>query len=137
MTDLNNPLKVIIVEDYEPLRELFEEIVLHLYGFEVIVLKDGKEAITFFQENRKLNGIAFIDFQMPYVSGDEVLTYLAQNSFCGLKKTFLFTNLPENDERVKRIMVKLSPYQKIVRFLKKSPDNLQVALDEEFLGCKQ
>ena len=75
--DLENlkPAKVMLVEDSEGDVYIFKRAISDAKILnEIIVFKDGKEALEYLQdEANPLPGIIFLDINMPMVSGFEVL----------------------------------------------------------------
>lgn len=114
------PKKVIIVEDDPYLGPLMMELCVQ-NDLESILLKDGVEAISFFSKNNIPGGMAFIDFHMPRACGDKVLEFLEGQSFCGLKKVYLFTSMPKSEYAISQICKRMTPYEDIFYYLQKDP----------------
>lgn len=112
--------KVIIVEDDPHLGPLMKEL-CSSNGLESILLTDGEKAISYFSSTKVPEGIAFIDYQMPNLCGDKVLDFLARNSFCGLRRVFLFTSMCRSYEPISQICSKMEKHQNIFAYLQKSP----------------
>ncbi len=63
---------VLIADDEELIRELGAEI-LTLYGYQVMLAKDGREALTLFKENQSRIDLVILDLIMPGLNGAETL----------------------------------------------------------------
>ncbi len=96
------PINILLVEDNEG------DIVLTLEAFEesklinkITVLRDGKEAITFF-DNLKDGGekpdMVLLDVNLPKVSGHDVLKHIKNHEkHCGTPVIMLTTSSAEKD----------------------------------------
>jgi PAS domain S-box-containing protein len=62
---------VLIVEDEESLRIIMRDY-LQMLGFETLEAEDGKSALEKFKENKDIK-IAFIDYGLPKMMGDELI----------------------------------------------------------------
>lgn len=62
---------ILAAEDDGALRELFS-MILQEYGYEVILAKDGEEAIKKFMDNKDKIQLVMLDMIMPKISGKEV-----------------------------------------------------------------
>jgi CheY-like chemotaxis protein len=66
---------VLLVDDEEPLRTLGRAI-LQRHGYQVLLARDGVEAIeTYFRENGRID-LVVLDLSMPRLSGREALRHL-------------------------------------------------------------
>jgi PAS domain S-box-containing protein len=63
--------KVLIVEDEESLRIIMRDY-LQMLGFETLESEDGESALEKFKENKDIK-IAFIDYGLPKMMGDELI----------------------------------------------------------------
>ena len=63
--------KVLIVEDEESLRIIMRDY-LQMLGFETLEAEDGESALEKFKENKDIK-IAFIDYGLPKMMGDELI----------------------------------------------------------------
>jgi len=97
-----NPINILLIEDNEG------DILLTTEAFEeskivnkIIVIKDGKEAINFFETvNRKedIPHIVLLDINLPKMSGHEVLMYIKNNEkFMSIPVIMLTTSSSEKD----------------------------------------
>lgn len=67
-------LRIIVVDDEEPIRAILGEFFLELGGFEVETASDGLEALEKIKHSRF--DCAFLDLQMPRMTGIELLHYI-------------------------------------------------------------
>ena len=97
-----NPINILLIEDNEG------DILLTIEAFEeskivnkIIVIKDGKEAINFFETlSRKedIPHIVLLDINLPKMSGHEVLMYIKNNEkFMSIPVIMLTTSSSEKD----------------------------------------
>jgi PAS domain S-box-containing protein len=63
--------KVLIVEDEESLRIIMRDY-LQMLGFETLEAEDGESALEKFKENKDIK-IAFVDYGLPKMMGDELI----------------------------------------------------------------
>jgi len=97
-----NPINILLIEDNEGdillTKEAFEESKI---VNKIIVIKDGKEAINFFETvNRKedIPHIVLLDINLPKMSGHEVLMYIKNNEkFMSIPVIMLTTSSSEKD----------------------------------------
>ena len=74
MEDMQRPEKTImIVDDESSIRSALTDI-LEDEGYQVVVVRNGLEAITYLHNNSKLPCLILLDLIMPEVSGVEFLT---------------------------------------------------------------
>jgi len=96
------PINILLVEDNEG------DIVLTLEAFEesklinkITVLRDGKEAITFFdnlENEREKPDMVLLDVNLPKVSGHDVLKYIKKHEkYGGTPVIMLTTSSTEKD----------------------------------------
>lgn len=114
---------VIIVEDDLDLAAMMIEIV-QSHGAPTTHLPDGKNAIDFFSSNQNVKGIAFIDYQMPYFNGGEVIRFLADNNFFNLSKVFLFSALDPAHPEIVELTNSLEGHEDKFESIQKTPDSL-------------
>lgn len=81
--------KILIVDDEELNRELLQQIFEEDY--EILMAKNGKEAITLINENVKELAIILLDLIMPVVSGYQVLQVLNTNRILNKIPVILIT----------------------------------------------
>ena len=78
------PIKILLIEDSEgDILLTVEALSDSKITNEIIVLKDGKEAIDFFETNPpadKLPDLILLDINLPMKSGHEVLNYLKNSA---------------------------------------------------------
>jgi two-component system cell cycle sensor histidine kinase/response regulator CckA len=72
----NKPLRVLVVDDEEPVRK-FVERVLRDAGYEITAAADGPQAIALAEQIDGL-GILVTDVMMPQMAGDELARRLRQ-----------------------------------------------------------
>jgi len=63
---------VLVADDEEVIRNLAKA-VLTRHGYDVILARDGKEAVDKFLKNRDKTDLILLDVSMPYLTGPEVL----------------------------------------------------------------
>ena len=66
---------VLVVDDEEPVRS-FAETTLKRYGFEVLVARDGREAVDVFKKNADSIDAVLLDMTMPHLGGKETFQEL-------------------------------------------------------------
>jgi PAS domain S-box-containing protein len=71
MEKIGQGYKVLIVEDEESLRIIMRDY-LQMLGFETLEAEDGESALEKFKENNDIK-IAFIDYGLPKMMGDELI----------------------------------------------------------------
>jgi len=71
MEKIGQGYKILIVEDEENLRIIMRDY-LQMLGFEIIEAEDGETALEKFNENKDIK-IAFIDYGLPKMMGDELI----------------------------------------------------------------
>jgi CheY-like chemotaxis protein len=97
-----NSINILLIEDNEGdiflTKEAFEESKL---VNKITVIKDGKEAITFFEEldePAKFPDLVLLDVNLPKVSGQEVLMYIKTNDkYKSIPVIMLTTSSSEKD----------------------------------------
>lgn len=83
--DESHEYSLLIADDSDIITKFFTKIFKD--EFNIIVAKNGEEAIKLIEENKDTNLVgAFIDLQMPVKNGYEVLEYLKENN--------LFSKIP-------------------------------------------
>jgi len=96
------PIKILLIEDSEgdillTIEALSDSKIVN----EVNVLKDGKEAIQFFENNppaEQLPDLILLDINLPMKSGHEVLAYIKNNvSYRHIAVIMLTTSSSEKD----------------------------------------
>jgi len=96
------PIKILLIEDSEgdillTIEALSDSKIVN----EVNVLKDGKEAIEFFENNppaEQLPDLILLDINLPMKSGHEVLAYIKNNvSYRHIAVIMLTTSSSEKD----------------------------------------
>lgn len=80
--------KIVVVDDCEEVAEVLAEI-LTINGYEVRAFTDGQAVIEAIEGN--LPDVIFLDVNMPYVSGFEVLHFLRQQLGGTQTKVILLT----------------------------------------------
>jgi DNA-binding NtrC family response regulator len=71
MEKIGQGYKVLIVDDEESLRIIMRDY-LQMLGFETLESEDGESALEKFKENKDIK-IAFIDYGLPKMMGDELI----------------------------------------------------------------
>jgi len=69
--------KVLIVDDFEPLRNLFND-VLERFNFEVITASNGEDGLRLIYTEQP--DVVVLDVDLPRMSGLEVLTRIRSNT---------------------------------------------------------
>lgn len=70
---------ILIVEDEEKLRTTVSDF-LKLYNYQIIVAKDGGEAINLFEENTDTIDLVLLDIMLPIYDGQQVLKKIREVS---------------------------------------------------------
>jgi two-component system cell cycle sensor histidine kinase/response regulator CckA len=70
--------KVLIVDDEESLRIIMRDY-LQMLGFETLEAEDGESALEKFKENKDIK-IAFVDYGLPKMMGDELIEKIYETS---------------------------------------------------------
>ena len=100
-SDLNVAVKrrVLIADDEDQIRELMEK-TLQRFGFEVIIARNGREAIELFHDQASRIDIVILDMSMPDMNGEQVFHQL--QSLKSDVKVLLSsgTNTPDKLERL-------------------------------------
>ncbi|MDD5044450.1 MAG: response regulator [Candidatus Omnitrophica bacterium] len=73
----NNEINILVVDDEQVMRSLFTDL-LGENGFNVTVVKNGKEAVDLIKE--KFFDIAILDMHMPVMNGIETLRHVRKIS---------------------------------------------------------
>lgn len=77
--DMSNAKKTLLIADDEELiRDLLSDILSEEYN--LIICKDGAEAIKSFDEHRSTLSAVVTDLVMPRVSGDKVIQHIRESS---------------------------------------------------------
>ena len=84
---MENKNKIILVEDDPGDRKLVKMIINELLTedqIELIILKDGSEALSFFEGINEFDNemLVIMDINLPLISGHELLKYITSNKFC-------------------------------------------------------
>jgi len=74
---MNNTKLTLIVEDDKPLQIIYERLLVSM-GLEAVVVPDGRQAMAFLQHQTP--ALIFLDMLLPYVSGVEILDYMASEA---------------------------------------------------------
>lgn len=89
-TDNNSPKKILVVEDNENIRSLYE-MKLQFSGFDVAVAKDGKDGL---KKAKKLKpDLILLDLLMPEMNGDRMLEKLRAEDWGEHVKVVVLTNV--------------------------------------------
>jgi putative two-component system response regulator len=88
---------ILIADDEEANRELLSQILLR-EGYEVLLAKDGQEAVTCFGEHRV--DLALLDVRMPHRNGFEVCRIIKNNPATRLVPVVLVTGLINTNDRI-------------------------------------
>ena len=71
-TQIQRPMRVLVVDDYEINRDVLE-MILSSEGYEVLTAENGKEALELMRAHAKDLAIVLLDLIMPVMTGFEVL----------------------------------------------------------------
>ena len=90
-----NPVKILLVEDDQFLRDVFKEAIEHA-GYNIDTAIDGQDCL----EKLRLGGwdVVFLDVIMPKMSGIDVIKQLKSENVVLPKHVIFFTNTEEQDE---------------------------------------
>lgn len=88
---------ILVADDEEANRDLLAQI-LHREGYEVLLAKDGEEAVNCFAEHSV--DLALLDVKMPHHSGFEVCRIIKANPKSRLVPVVLVTGLINNNDRI-------------------------------------
>lgn len=91
---------ILIADDEEENRELLAHI-LRREGYEVLLAKDGEEAVACFSEHRV--DLALLDIKMPHRNGFEVCRIIKKNPETLLVPVVLVTGLINTNDRIASI----------------------------------
>jgi CheY-like chemotaxis protein len=61
---------ILVVDDERPIREMLSEILTD-EGYQVVTARDGREAMTYLQQNRAVPKLILLDINMPTMPGPE------------------------------------------------------------------
>lgn len=64
---------ILYVEDHDLVREINTEI-FQIEGHKVLVAENGKKALELFEEHQNQISVVFTDLDMPYMTGDELVS---------------------------------------------------------------
>jgi PAS domain S-box-containing protein len=87
--------RILVVDDEEIARSLAKD-TLESYGYQVLLAKDGVEAIEIYKENNGSLGLVIIDMVMPRMGGRE--TFLKLKELNREVKAILLTGYSQNEE---------------------------------------
>lgn len=87
-------LKVVIVEDSEPLADIYKTR-LELIGYTVHVAYDGEAALELIE--RVLPDLVLLDLMVPKVAGDQILERMRKSDWGKHLRVFIISNLNEAD----------------------------------------
>lgn len=96
--------KVLIVDDDESIRRLLE-IYFKKADFEVMTAKDGREALSKFEEFRP--HIVILDLMLPYVSGENIAKEIRKRSSIPI---LMLTAKAEENDRVQGLEIGADDY---------------------------
>lgn len=96
--------KVLIVDDDESIRRLLE-IYFRKADFEVMTAKDGREALSKFEEFRP--HIVILDLMLPYVSGENIAKEIRKRSSIPI---LMLTAKAEENDRVQGLEIGADDY---------------------------
>ncbi len=106
--------KVLLAEDEEIVSALTQRMLEHL-GFEVIVARDGKEAVDLFMANKDKLKFVMVDLTMPHKNGMEVCKEIRAVS--ASLPLILTSGYPEEECSEQMKLLKVSGYlQKPFRY---------------------
>ena len=90
MSEANAPKKILVVEDNENIRSLYE-MKLQFSGFEVEVAKDGKDGLK--KAKKFKPDLILLDLLMPEMNGDRMLEKLRSEDWGEHVKVVVLTNV--------------------------------------------
>lgn len=91
--DAPQPKRILVVDDEAPVRDAFEAVLL-AKGFEVVLAKDGREALRSIRRERF--DLVFLDVLLPTVSGLSVLKAIRRSD--PLAPVVLITGYPHHED---------------------------------------
>jgi DNA-binding response OmpR family regulator len=86
--------KVAIIEDNQPIREMYD-MKLKSSGYEVHTASNGQEGIELLEKIRP--DLVLLDIRMPIMNGDEMLAKLRETDWGSLLKVIILTNLSKDE----------------------------------------
>lgn len=90
----DNTQTILIVEDDEPIRTLFE-LKLQQQGFSVHTARDGREGLTLAESHQP--DLILLDLRMPIMSGDEMLAAMRSTDWGSEIKVIILTNISKSE----------------------------------------
>jgi signal transduction histidine kinase len=102
--------KILLVDDEEILREVFRELLMEC-GYEVMLAKNGQEALSLYRKYFAEIDLILLDMSMPGMSGDEVYSKL-KTDFPDIR--VLISSGSEQDSRIREMLI-----NKNIGFIKK------------------
>lgn len=96
-----NPIKILLVEDEQYLRELYQEILTE-QGYEVTTAQDGEEGYN----NLKEGGwdLVILDIILPKMNGLEIMRKIKTNGSDKPNKKIIFLTNLDKDEEIKEAL---------------------------------
>lgn len=105
---LQKKRKILIVEDNSLNREMLVEILQDQY--ECIEVENGKQALTYLQDNYKNISIVLLDVQMPVMDGFEVLRHIQKDPLLSSIPVIVTTGSDSMEDELKCLDLGASDY---------------------------
>jgi DNA-binding response OmpR family regulator len=94
MDPIQNPFKIVIVEDNVALADIYKTR-LEMIGYHCFAAYDGQEALQIIQAERP--NLVLLDLMVPKIAGDQILATMRANDWGKDIKVFIISNLNEAD----------------------------------------
>lgn len=118
--------KILVVDDEEDIRNLTKEILEH-YGYQVLLAKDGKEAVESYKEKSEEIDLVVLDLTLPCMKGEDVMKKIIEME----PNARVIVSSGSPDEERKKILLKLGakafirkpyPFEKLLRLIREILD---------------
>ncbi len=118
--------KIMVVDDEEDIRNVTKEILEH-YGYQVLLAKDGKEAVNNFQEKSGEIDLVVLDLTLPFIKGEDVMKKIMELR----PDTRVIVSSGSPDEERMKMLIKLGakafikkpyPFDKLLKLIREVLD---------------
>lgn len=122
--------KIMVVDDEEDIRNVTKEI-LERYGYQVLLAKDGKEAVDRYKEHAEEIDLVILDLSLPYLKGEDVMKKIIERR----SDARVIVSSGSPDEERMKMLIRLGakafikkpyPFEKLLRLIREVLDKYAV-----------